>query len=376
MPEASQSPFGQIVRDDAYRKQVADALDRAYQRAIDAEQSTTRQIDLGSARYIIFSDQHKGARTGADDFQRCERAYNAALAYYYADRYTLVELGDVEELWEERPAPVLEAYKHSLMLSARFHTAGRYLRIYGNHDDEWSFRDQVERYLADVYTKELVVYESARLRVMDGDRELGLIWLIHGHQGTNDSDRFSWLARLPVRYIWRPIQRLFNISLNTPAKDWVLREKHNIALYSWVAVQPKLLLIAGHTHRPVFLSKSHAAELLETIRAAEQRSDSALDDAAERRRMAELYAELEWVRAQNEDEPGSEGRAGRVVPSERPAYFNTGCCCFEDGDITGIELADAEMRLVRWPADDDQPRPQILARMPLAAVFEALGQAT
>ena len=37
-------------------------------------------VDLASLRYIIFSDQHKGARNGADDFLRCERAYNAALA--------------------------------------------------------------------------------------------------------------------------------------------------------------------------------------------------------------------------------------------------------------------------------------------------------
>jgi hypothetical protein len=372
MPQSPPSEFTQIVRDDAYRKQVADALDLAYRRAIDAEQGITRQVDLATARYIIFSDQHKGARNGADDFQRSERAYNAALAYYYADRYTLVELGDVEELWEERPGPVVAAYQHSLMLSARFHKAGRYLRIYGNHDDAWSFRDQVERHLTDVYGKDLVVHESVRLRVVDGDRELGLIWLIHGHQGTTESDRFSWLARLPVRYIWRPIQRLFNISLNTPAKDWLLRERHNIALYRWAAAQSRLLLIAGHTHRPVIQSKSHAQQLVEALREAEERRDAAPDEAIARRRIAELYAELEWVRAQDEAEPGSEGRAGRAVPIERPAYFNTGCCCFADGDITGIELADAEIRLVRWPADGGDPRPQILARLSLTTAFDAL----
>jgi hypothetical protein len=372
MPQSSRSAFTQIVRDDAYRAQVAAALDRAYQRAIDAEGGDTRQIDLATARYVVFSDQHKGARNGADDFQRCERAYNAALAYYFTDGYSLVELGDVEELWEERPGPVVAAYEHSLMLSSRFYTAGRYLRIYGNHDDAWSFRDQVERHLADVYGKDLVVYESVRLRVMDGERDCGVIWFVHGHQGTTESDRFSWLARLPVRYIWRPIQRLFNISLNSPAKDWVLRERHNIALYNWASVQPRLLLIAGHTHRPVFQSKSHAQLLIEAIRMAEEQYTLAPDDTAVRRGIAELHAELEWVRAQDEKQPGSEGRAGRVVPIERPSYFNTGCCCFSDGDITGIELADGEIRLVRWPGDDGQPRPQILARLRLAAVFEAL----
>jgi hypothetical protein len=44
----------------------------------------------------------------------------------------------------------------------------------------------------------------------------------------------------------------------------------------------------------------------------------------------------------------------------RSCYFNTGCCVFEDGDITGIEIdggieasaekdgQPAEMRLVKW----------------------------
>jgi hypothetical protein len=31
-----------------------------------------------------------------------------------------------------------------------------------------------------------------------------------------------------------------------------------------------------------------------------------------------------------------------------PCYFNTGCCRFEDGDITGIELDAEQIRLVKW----------------------------
>jgi hypothetical protein len=29
-------------------------------------------------------------------------------------------------------------------------------------------------------------------------------------------------------------------------------------------------------------------------------------------------------------------------------YFNSGCCCFDDGDITGIEIADGCIRLIKW----------------------------
>ena len=37
-----------------------------------------------------------------------------------------------------------------------------------------------------------------------------------------------------------------------------------------------------------------------------------------------------------------------------PCYFNTGCCSFPDGDVTGLELADGAIRLVRWPANLDE----------------------
>jgi predicted phosphodiesterase len=355
MPSSSRSELRKELQSSRHQQRVAEALDMAYQRALDGEKSVTLDVDLSSARFVIFSDQHKGVRNGADDFLSCERAYNAALAYYFAAGHTLIELGDVEELWEERPAAVLDKYKHNLELSARFHKAGRYLRVWGNHDDEWSFEDQVKRLLRPVYGDDLQVYESIRLH----DPKVGTLWLIHGHQGTMNSDRFSRLSRLPTRFFWRPLQRVFKISLNSPAKDWVLREKHNIALYSWAAHKPGVVLVAGHTHRPVFRAKTLAAQIEEEIKATPPN---------EIQRIAELSAELEWVRAQDQKESGPEGA---VVPQESPSYFNTGCCCFVDGDITGIEIADGEIRLIRWPDDDDHPRPQLLrgARLRITEVF-------
>ena len=52
-----------------------------------------------------------------------------------------------------------------------------------------------------------------------------------------------------------------------------------------------------------------------------------------------------------------------------PCYFNTGCCCFPDGDITGIEIADGVMRLVRFPDDAERPRPRILEETSIKAIF-------
>lgn len=357
-------------KDDAtYDRQVAEALDNAYKRVVE-KPGRLDTFNLMSDRYVIFSDQHKGARNGADDFCRCERIYNAALGYYRAENYTLVELGDVEDLWEERPKRVLADYAKSLQLSASFGPK-KYLRIYGNHDDLWSHEGQVRRRLVPLYGQDIKVHESARLRVTDGGRDLGIIWLIHGHQGTWDSDKYRWLSRPAVRYIWRPIQRVFKLSLNTPAQDWQLSQQHNIALYRWAAKQPRLLMIAGHTHHPVFRSKSHEQQLEEKLRKAQSKENPELDLTIPPGRIAELSAELEWVRAQKGNARGAETPVEEI---KRPAYFNTGCCCYKDGDITGIELADGEIRLVRWAATCRPPRPQVLARAPLAEVFQELRQ--
>jgi len=361
------------MTDADYNRRVAAALDAAYARA---HKQPAHRFDMYADRLIIFSDQHRGARNGADDFLRSERAYNAALAYYERLGYTLVVLGDVEELWEEFPAAVTRAYAHSLTLEGRFHKAGRYLRVWGNHDDDWNNPDVVARYLTPFFGEALPVAESVRLRVSDGLQELGTLFLLHGHQGDATSDHLAWLSRWVVRWIWRPIQRLLRLSLNTPARDWQLREKHNIALYSWAERQRGLVLIAGHTHRPVFKSQTRSEQLereLERLNAATRATNRNGADRREQAAVARLAAELEWTRAQDFNAPGPEGEA---QPMAKPCYFNTGCCCYLDGDITGLELAEGEIRLVRWPDDSGRPRPKILAAAPLKDVLAACSTTT
>jgi hypothetical protein len=92
-----------------------------------------------------------GGRNRADDFRWSERAYNAALAKYHTMGHHLVVLGDGDELWQERPGAIIEAYQHTLELEARFHQAGRFHRVWGNHDDAWSADFLVRHYLQPVY---------------------------------------------------------------------------------------------------------------------------------------------------------------------------------------------------------------------------------
>ncbi|HSJ17615.1 MAG TPA: hypothetical protein VK920_05945 [Solirubrobacterales bacterium] len=147
---------------------------------------------------IVFSDHHKGARDGADDFWRCERAYHAALGYYFEAGHELYVLGDVEELWECGPQEVIDAYPETLALEAEFHKQGRYRRFWGNHDDQWAREGEVAKHLHSIYPG-LTVGEALKVRVTSGGHPVGLVFLAHGHQGTKDSERYAWISRLVVR---------------------------------------------------------------------------------------------------------------------------------------------------------------------------------
>ncbi len=346
---------------------VAAALDVAFRSALDQEQAEGEMVlDLPRARFVIFSDHHKGNRDGADDFRVCERAYNAALAYYYRLGHTLIVLGDVEELWEERPRTVLKAYPHTLSLEGKFHQQGRYLRFWGNHDDDWSHPDLVQNLLHPALGGgPLKVREALILHVRDGERELGRIFLVHGHQGTLESDRIAPISKLFVRYVWRPIQRLIKFSLNTPANDFRLRHAHDSAMYFWSEAQEKVVLIAGHTHRPVFESESHEIVVRKELQQTEEQLVQEPDNRELHQKSADLAAELEWILAQNQQSPAELP----VIELRKPSYFNTGCCAFADGDVTGLEIIDGEIRLVRWPNDEDNPVPKVLVSAKLTEVF-------
>src|SRR5947199_2500561 len=68
-------------------------------------------FDPSTDKFIIFSDQHKGAKNGADDFMLCEPNYLAALDYYFIQQYFFISNGDCEELWKNTLTAVKKAQK-------------------------------------------------------------------------------------------------------------------------------------------------------------------------------------------------------------------------------------------------------------------------
>jgi hypothetical protein len=347
---------------DSYQRDIAKGLDRAF----GADETEEMELDFESGRLIIFSDHHKGARDGADDFWRCERAYHAALGYYLTAGHRLIALGDVEELWENPPDPVLSAYTPTLELEGEFHRQGRYERFFGNHDDLWRNSDAVGKRLERFYSG-IKVREALKVRVKARAEDLGLLFLVHGHQGTLDSERFAWFSRLAVRYLWRPLQRRLKMPSTTPANDHELRARHDEAMFSWARHHPaRPVLIAGHTHHPVFGTSKPTPIVKRSVekveRELEQQGGGGLDGRAR------LRAELEFAQAakRRPDPP--------PIAIDPPCYFNTGCCSFGDGDVTGLEINEGQIKLVRWPNDDGQPLPKVLASEDLRSVLGAVAR--
>jgi UDP-2,3-diacylglucosamine pyrophosphatase LpxH len=339
------------------KEKVFSSLSQLLQCIRDRKESSglTIPFNLQQGKFIIFSDQHKGARDLADDFRNAEKSYLAALQHYYDNGFLFINLGDCEELWENKPAVVTKKNEEVLQAEARFFAQNRYYRIYGNHDLEWKYDIQRNWYLKPTFGNQLKVYEGAVLTTSYNNKEYS-IFLAHGHQGDQKSDgnQFStWF----VAAIWTPIQRFLEISIDSIADSFELVDKHNIMMYEWSITQQDLLFISGHTHKPVFASLDHIERLTKQLEKAQQQEDSGAIQTIE--------AELERRKAEY---AGKQFHKTMVKPS----YFNSGCCCFADGDITGIEIDGDNIRLIKWENNGGVVNRFILEQSSLSYIFERL----
>lgn len=324
----------------SYQRTINAGLDRAYAHA------PLVPIEVSDLRLAVLSDLHRGAGDGADDFLACKAAYRAALEHYQAAGCVLAVLGDAEDLWECRPSEVVAEHADSLRAEKPFLDSGRYWRFLGNHDEDWHLQAEVQRYLNPLLGR-VGVLEALRLEVIDRNKRLGEVFLVHGHQGTAWGDRYGWLSHWVVHYLWRPIQRLTRIRRTTPATDWRLARKHELAMYNWAVRQPGVLAIAGHTHHPIFPSPARFEQLTATYDELRHQPEVYESEVLER-----IEADLAFARSQ-----------------EQPCYMNTGCCSFSDGSLTGIEVAAGAIRLVRWREVKERARREVLASATLKRIL-------
>jgi hypothetical protein len=221
----------------AYAQRIAKGLSNAYDHRAD-----TDTTELAQLRAVVFSDDHRGRGrgNGADDFRRCEQACCAALGWYLEQGYELWLLGDVEELWENRPKHVMERYREVLEFEQAFGT--RLWRFFGNHDMAWRGKKNVQRFLAG-HMADARVAESLKLTITDSGQPLGMLYLVHGHQGTLDSGNLLIVpfSRFVVRFVWGRLQRALEFASTSPATGAVLRGKHDRAMAAWADAHPSAL---------------------------------------------------------------------------------------------------------------------------------------
>ncbi|MGC4100162.1 metallophosphoesterase [Ferruginibacter sp.] len=268
----------------------------------------SRDIDITQDKFIIFSDQHKGSRDSADDFANNENNYLKALDYYKQQQFSFINMGDSEELWKYKPEQVLPNNEKVFAAEAAFQP-NNYFKTFGNHDLIWKNKLDINRYLTPYFAMPLPVYEGIILKTIVNGQTLH-IFCTHGHQGDKMSDNNAFSTWI-VAHIWTPLQRYLRINVNTPSKDDALLNKHNKLMHQWSSNRKNVLLITGHTHKPVFASGKYSSHPSNNI---ERDANDKL----------------------------------------KPSYFNTGCCCFSDGDITSIEIEAGYIRLVKWHEEENK----------------------
>ncbi|MGK2860753.1 MAG: metallophosphoesterase [Chitinophagaceae bacterium] len=339
------------------RDRIFPALDKLYMDILEHPGKKGPVIPFieHTGKFIVFSDQHKGGRDGADDFVLSEANYLAALEYYNNNNFTLVCLGDAEELWENSLGRVKESYPETFVAERKFLERKSFVKIFGNHDLYWGNDPLAWWQLKKIYDQEVKIYEGVIFNVNIDGRPFR-IFCTHGHQGDAQSDG-NWFSKFFVARIWAPLQAYLRINPNTVAYNDEKKTLHNEIMYEWAARQKDTLLITGHTHQPVFISLTYIERLYRELQAAILNKDSVLKE------------ELENNIRKSEKDFSAVAVDYLVM---KPSYFNSGCCCFIDGDITGIEIADGFIRLIKWSSKDKNPQRILLEEISLRDLAKRL----
>ena len=263
-------------------------LDKAYREA--------KTIPFNNdSKFILFSDCHRGDNSFADDFANNRNIYFHALKYYFAEGFQYCEIGDGDELWENLSfESILNAHKNVYMLMKLFHKENRLHMIWGNHDMVYRDPNYVEKNLSSYFEpidecdKELLegltYSEAIILKHKDTQQE---IFLTHGHQADWWNYKLWRWGRFLVRVLWKPLQVWGIADPTSPAKNYTELIKIEKRIKKWIVQNNLMLTVVGHTHRPRF------------------------------------------------PEPGE-------IP-----FFNDGSCV-HPRSITGIEIEDGKISLIKW----------------------------
>lgn len=228
-------------------------------RRLDEVYRNARRIRIDKdSRIVCMSDCHRGVGNHGDNFLPNQNVFFAALTYYYEREFRYMELGDGDELWENGSLKrIVEYHSDVFWLMSRFYQEGRFTMLYGNHDrrkeDGVFFESHCGTYVCEHSDCECNLFTGMRaceglvLRLGDSGHE---ILLVHGHQGDFINDTVWRLGRFLVRYLWRPLELLGVYDPTSAARNYKKRRSTEKRLDGW-AEKHRVMVIAGHTHRPV-----------------------------------------------------------------------------------------------------------------------------
>ncbi len=251
-----------------------------------------------SSKIVIISDVHRGDGGYADSLRQNRNIYKAALGFYYQNEYTLIELGDGDELWKNKNClDIAYNYKDIFALLNKFYEDNRLYLVFGNHDivksNSQFVKDQEKlfenmgygfgREMISLYSR-IDFYEGIILRYVPSNDD---IIAFHGHQVDIINCDMWKTSRFLVRYVWRFMEGVAGFkSPISPASNYDKGSKID-GILGRLAREEKKVIICGHTHNDIF------------------------------------------------PEP------------EEGIYFNDGCCVFPSA-ITCIEITNGEISLIKW----------------------------
>jgi len=252
------------------------------------------------SRLILFSDIHRGDNSWADEFSGNQSIYAYALDHYFRERYTYIEVGDGDELMKNSSPKFLQGAHFGIYQILRdFYLEGRFYYINGNHDILYKNPEYAAMHLSTIHNPRTsqveILFPGITIHeglLLEHMPSGGKILVTHGHQGELMNDRIWRLSRFLLRYLWRPLQM---IGIRNP-----FRVSHNPDIRR--DVETELIDWSKKNNQPLLCGHTHCAYL---------------------------------------SKPGE------------TAYFNTGCCVHPLW-ITGIEINQGMVMLIRWSVKPNQ----------------------
>ncbi|NLL77662.1 MAG: serine/threonine protein phosphatase [Clostridiales bacterium] len=221
------------------------------------------------SKYVLISDCHRGTGTSYDNFLKNQNLYFAALQHYYQYGYTYIELGDGDELWENRSmGQIIQTHSNVFWLLSLFRQEDRLYMLYGNHDmikknvrytqkscstyycssDKVSFWEKQPLLPNMTFHSGIILENVPSPYIKDTDNSID-VYLTHGHQADLFNSTLWRFSRFLVRYFWRPLERFGVLDPTSAAQNYTRKRRTEQRLQQW-AQKEKHILITGHTHRP------------------------------------------------------------------------------------------------------------------------------